>query len=78
MNFYLYDIIFCIIFITFVSIFLYKRRDKIKIEKPFMLYRTQFGIKLIEKIAKKKKLLNFLEKESASRYEKLTRSLNLK
>jgi membrane-associated protease RseP (regulator of RpoE activity) len=27
-----------------------------------MLYRTQFGIKLIEKIAKKKKLLNFLEK----------------
>ncbi|MDD3614255.1 MAG: 30S ribosomal protein S15 [Candidatus Pacebacteria bacterium] len=33
---------------------------------------------LLKMVSKRKKLLNFLEKESASRYEKLTRSLNLK
>jgi len=62
MNFYLYDVIFCLIFILFVVIFLYKRRKDIKVERPFILYRTKFGIKLIEKIAKKEKLLNSLEK----------------
>jgi membrane-associated protease RseP (regulator of RpoE activity) len=41
---------------------LYKRRGKIKVEKPFILYRTKFGIELINKISKKDKLLNPLEK----------------
>jgi len=62
MNFFVYDIIFCAIFILFVTIFLYKKRKNIKVEKPFILYRTKFGIELIEKIAKKKRLLNSLEK----------------
>jgi membrane-associated protease RseP (regulator of RpoE activity) len=62
MNFYLYDITFCLLFIIFVSTFLYKKRKNITVEKPLILYRTKFGIKLINKIAKKKKLLGFLEK----------------
>ena len=62
MNIMTYDLVFFALCIIFVTIFLYKRRKMIKVEKPFILYRTQFGVNLIEKIAKKKRLLSSIEK----------------
>ncbi len=61
MNFIIYDISFLALFIIFVSIFLYKRRNKIKKEGLLLLYRTKKGIKIINNIGNKyKKTLQVL------------------
>ncbi len=48
--FFYYDLIFFIAFSVFVVSFLYKRRKKVKREGLIFLYRTKFGIRLINKI----------------------------
>ena len=61
MNFLIYDISLLIVFAIFISVFLYKRKKNLKKEGFLLLYKTEWGIKLIEKIGKKhEKLLNFL------------------
>jgi membrane-associated protease RseP (regulator of RpoE activity) len=61
MSFFIYDITLLIVFAIFISIFLYKRRKEIKKEGFLLLYKTSWGIKLINNIGEKhKKLLNFL------------------
>ncbi len=53
MNFIIYDIALLVLFGIFFSILLYKKRKNLKQEGPLLLYRTSWGIKLIEKIGKK-------------------------
>lgn len=48
-----WDLILLVLFVTFVSIFLYKNRKKVSKEGILLLYHTTWGIKLIEKIGKK-------------------------
>ncbi|HLD98541.1 MAG TPA: site-2 protease family protein [Candidatus Nanoarchaeia archaeon] len=61
-NFYIYDISFLVIFTLFIVWFLYTRRKNLKREGILYLYRTQFGIKAIDYVAKKyKKSLNVLQ-----------------
>lgn len=61
MNLAIYDIGLLIIFAIFVGIFLYRNRKKIQKEGLLFLYRTSWGIKLIEKTGQKyKKTLKFL------------------
>ncbi len=52
MSFIKYDIILLILFILFVSIFLYRNRKNLKKEGLLFLYKTKWGIKLIDKTAK--------------------------
>ncbi|MDP7520727.1 MAG: site-2 protease family protein [Candidatus Pacearchaeota archaeon] len=67
MSFIIYDITFLILFIIFVSIFLYNNKKNIKKEGPFFLYKTSWGIKLINYIGGKyKKTLKFLSYVSIS------------
>jgi len=62
MSFFIYDLIFLIIFSSFLVIFLYKRRKKLKREGILILYRTKIGIKAINFISKKyKRYLNSFE-----------------
>jgi len=61
MNFVVYDISLLVLFVIFVSIFLYRKKKNLKKEGLLFLYRTQWGIRLIEKIGKKyKKTLKVL------------------
>lgn len=61
MSFMLYDIGLLVIFVILVSIFLYRRKKNLKKEGLLLLYRTSWGMKLIEKVGTKfKKTLNFL------------------
>jgi membrane-associated protease RseP (regulator of RpoE activity) len=61
MNFIIYDLIFLLIFLTIVSLFLYKNRKNVKREGILLLYRTKIGIKLIKNFGEKnKKPLNIL------------------
>lgn len=61
MSFILYDITFLVLFLIFISIFLNRGKKNIKKEGLLLLYRTSWGIKLINYIGKKyKKTLNFL------------------
>jgi len=61
MSFLIYDIILLIIFAIFISASLYRRRENIKKEGFLLLYKTNWGVRLIERIGKKyEKLLNFL------------------
>jgi membrane-associated protease RseP (regulator of RpoE activity) len=55
MSFIWYDIGLLILFVTFVSFFLYSRRKKIQKEGLLLLYKTPWGIKLINRIGKKYK-----------------------
>lgn len=48
MNFILYDVIFLVLFILFLVIFLYARRKNLKREGLLYLYRTKFGLKVID------------------------------
>ncbi len=59
--------VFAIVFILCLIIFLYAKRDKIKVQKLifpllyFILYRTKVGIKLMDKVANKaRKFLHYL------------------
>jgi len=61
MDFVFYDIIFLVFFAIFISIFLYTRKKNIKKEGLLLLYKTSWGIKLINRIGKKyKKTLKIL------------------
>jgi membrane-associated protease RseP (regulator of RpoE activity) len=61
MNFTIYDIVLLVIFVVFTSIFLYKRRKNLKREGLLFLYKTVWGIKIINRIGNKyKKTLNIL------------------
>ena len=61
MNFIVYDVILLIVFAIFISAFLYRRRENIKKEGFLLLYKTNWGVRLIERIGgKHEKLLNFL------------------
>ncbi len=57
MNFMVYDLILLGIFIIFISVFLYKKRKTVKKEGLLLLYRTSWGVKLINKIGNKYKKL---------------------
>lgn len=52
-NFIIYDIGFLVIFTIFLFTFLYLRRENLKKEGILLLYRTSWGIKLINKVGKK-------------------------
>ena len=61
MSFMKYDIILLVSFVLFVSVFLYRKRASLKKEGLLFLYKTTWGMKLINKIGKKyQKSLKFL------------------
>ncbi|GIU68559.1 MAG: metalloprotease [Candidatus Pacearchaeota archaeon] len=61
MSFLVYDLIFLSFFVLFLFVFLYKKRKKLDREGLLVLYRTSWGIKLINKLGKKHKgFWNFL------------------
>jgi len=53
MNFIIYDLVLLAIFVIFISVFLYSRREKVKKEGLLLLYKTSWGIKLIERTGEK-------------------------
>ena len=53
MNFTGYDIILLILFVMIVSFFLYRKRANLKKEGLLFLYKTKWGMKLIDKIGTK-------------------------
>ena len=61
MAFLIYDIILLVLFVVFISLFLYFKKDNLKREGLFFLYRTSWGIRLINIVGKKyKKTLKVL------------------
>lgn len=57
-SFVIYDLIFLVVFTLFVALFLYTRRSNLKRQGILYLYRTSFGLKIIDSTAKKfKKIL---------------------
>ena len=61
MSFLLYDLIFLAVFLIFFSSFLYTRKKNLKREGLLVLYKTKWGIKLINYLGTKyKKTLAFL------------------
>ena len=61
MNLAVYDFILLGIFVIFLAVFLYRRKKNIQKQGLLLLYRTNWGIKLINKIGNKyKKLLTRL------------------
>ncbi len=61
MNFMIYDLALLVIFVVLISVFLYRRKKNLKKEGLLLLYRTSWGMKLIEKVGTRfKKTLNFL------------------
>ncbi|HJX50908.1 MAG TPA: site-2 protease family protein [Candidatus Nanoarchaeia archaeon] len=53
MNFVIYDLTLLVVFAIAISIFLYSRRNNLKKEGLLLLYKSDWGIKLIERIGKK-------------------------
>ncbi len=53
MAFIIYDVVLLILFVVSVSIFLYLRRKNLKKEGLLFLYRTRWGIKLINYVGEK-------------------------
>lgn len=53
MNFILLDIALLIIFLVVAGFFLYKNKSNLKKEGWFLLYKTSWGVKLIDRIGKK-------------------------
>ena len=53
MNPVVYDIIFLVLFLAFISFFLFKKRNNLKKEGLLYLYRTNWGIRLINRIGNK-------------------------
>jgi len=67
MNFMIFDIAFLILFVIFVSVFLYTRKKNLKREGLLYLYKTSWGMKFIDKVGTKyKKTLKFLSYVSIS------------
>ncbi len=61
MNFITYDLIFLFIFAIIIGKFLYQNKRKVKKEGALLLYKTKWGIKLINYVGKKyKKTLSIL------------------
>ncbi|VVB79715.1 Peptidase family M50 [uncultured archaeon] len=61
MNLIIVDLIFLVLFLGFAGFFLYKKRKNLKQEGWLLLYRTSWGMKLIERTGKKyKKTLKVL------------------
>ena len=61
MSFIVYDLIFLILFLIFFSLFLYTKRKNLKKDGLLFLYRSKWGINLINSIGKKyKKTLKVL------------------
>ena len=61
MNLAVYDFVLLGIFIVFLAVFLYRRKKNLKRQGLLLLYRTNWGIKLINKVGNKyKKLLTGL------------------
>ena len=60
MSFIMYDIALLVIFVVFIAIFLYRRKKNLRKEGLLFLYRTSWGIKLINRVGDKfKHTLNF-------------------
>ena len=58
----IYDIVFLVAFVLFVSVFLYTHRKNVKKEGIMILYRSSFGIKAINYIGTRyKKFLSYFE-----------------
>lgn len=53
MSFIVYDIVFFALSLLAVGIFFYKKRKNFSIEGPLYLYRTKFGLNLIDRLSKK-------------------------
>ncbi|MGB9707857.1 MAG: site-2 protease family protein [Candidatus Pacearchaeota archaeon] len=54
MSFVIFDLIFFGVFCLIIGLFLYRKREKLKIEsKVFLLYRTKVGLKFIKWFSKK-------------------------
>lgn len=61
MSFMVYDLVLLVLFVIFIASFLYNRRKNLKKEGLLFLYRTSWGIKLINYVGKKyKKTLKVL------------------
>jgi len=61
MSFLIYDLVFLAIFLIFFSVFLYTRKHNLKREGLLFLYRTQWGVRLINYFGKRyKKTLSVL------------------
>ena len=67
MNFVIIDLSLLVLFVLFVSIFLYTKRKNLKKEGALFLYKTSWGIKLIDYIGGKyQRTLKFLSYISIS------------
>jgi membrane-associated protease RseP (regulator of RpoE activity) len=61
MSFIIYDLVLLAIFISLISLFLYKNKKNLKKDGLLILYRTSWGLKLIERTGKKNpRLMKFL------------------
>jgi len=61
MSFMIYDIILLVVFAIFLALFLYRKKKNLKKEGSLLLYRTSWGMKIIDRIGTKyKKTLKFL------------------
>ena len=61
MSLIIYDIFLLVLFAIFVSVFLYRKKKNLKQEGILILYKTKWGIKLIDYLGGKyKRALNFL------------------
>ncbi|MCK5624674.1 site-2 protease family protein [Candidatus Pacearchaeota archaeon] len=61
MNFIIYDLSFMVLFLVFIGFFLYKKGENLKKEGSLILYKTKWGIKLINHVGSKyKKTIKFL------------------
>lgn len=61
MSFVVYDVAFLVLFVIFIAIFLRKNKKNLKREGLLYLYKTSWGIKLIDRVGKKyNKTLKFL------------------
>ncbi len=60
MSLIFFDLVFLVAFVIFVSFFLYRNKKNLEKEGTLLLYRTQWGIKLIDYIGEKYgRVLNF-------------------
>ncbi len=60
MRLVIYDLIFLAVFIIFLAVFLYRKRENIKRQGLLLLYRTNWGINLIDRVGRRyKKTLKF-------------------